>query len=116
MARHMHRRFLMRHAQEHIVTRAVLKAHHLLTDGSISARFLPHFARHDHGKEHFLPVDGVHLLADYFLYFFAHALRGRGERIYARRDLLDIAGAGEQDMAFDARVLRRFLRPLAHEF
>ena len=69
VARHMHGGFFVRHAEQHVVTRAVLKAHHLLPDGSISARFLPHFAGHYHGEEHFLPVDGVHLLTDDVLNF-----------------------------------------------
>ena len=55
--------FLVSHRQDHIPPIAVFEAPHLGVDLVPALGFLPDIGRLDHRHAHFLPADGVHLLA-----------------------------------------------------
>ena len=112
----MYRGLFVRHAEKHIAVASVLKTHHLLPDGRISAGLFPQLARHHDREKHFLPVLGIHLLADYLLYFQAHFLTGHRHRIDAASDLLDKSRADQKHVALYLGVLRDFLHSLANQF
>ena len=77
----LHGRLLMRHTEDNVAPAAILKAGHLAADALITAGFLPEGGGHDHGEQHFLPADRIHLLADNLLDLAGDPARRRIERI-----------------------------------
>ena len=100
---------LMRGAEAQAVVVTVVEADALGAVGVRAARFLPQLFGLQHGHEHFLGADAVHLLANDVLHLGQHALAQRKERVDTRGGFADEARAQKQAMARDFGVARIFL-------
>ena len=97
-------RLLMRQRQDEAPARAILEVEDLGNRDTPGR--LPELGRRQHGHEHLLPADCVHLLADDLHDLLVHAPAERQERPEARADLADEAAAHEQLVARRLRVRR----------
>ena len=116
VAREVNRCFLVRHAEHHVRAHAVGQANQLLADAREPAALLPEVGGQHDGEEHFLTVDGVHLLADDALDLLRDASCGRQKRIHAGVDLLDVAAAHHERVALNGAVRGFFFVALAEQF
>ena len=96
--RHMNRRFLVSHSEQHIFAASVLETHHFAADTVISARQFPQFARHHDGELDFLSVYFVHLVPYDVFDIKRHKLRGTCKRVYSVCHGLDITRPGKQNV------------------
>ena len=111
----MHGSLFVRHAQHHIRTGTVFKAHQLAAYGFIAARFAPQGRRHHHGEQHFLAADAVHFLANDGLDFGGDAPGHRGKREDSVAHALHIAAAHHQRLAGDLAIRGGLLVALGDE-
>ena len=73
----------------------------------VALRLLPELDRREHGHEHLLTADRVHLLADDLHDLLVHAPAEREECPHASRDLPDVPAADEQLVGHGVGVGRR---------
>ncbi len=89
---------LVSHRQDHVPFAAVLEADHLRADLEVATAVLPDLGRMDHRHLHLLAADPVDLLADHLLDAVGRPFAQGQQRVDARSELTDIAGAQQQSM------------------
>ena len=93
---------LVRHRQDVLTSRTVLEPEDLVD--VVAARLLPELERRQHGHEHLLAADRVHLLADDLDDLLVDAPAERQEGPDAGRDLADVPAAHEQLVRYGLRI------------
>ncbi len=91
----MERHGLLVGQRQHVLAAvSVLEAEDL--GDRVAARLLPELVGREHGHQHLLAADRVHLLTDDLHHLLVDAPAEREERPHARRDLADVPAANEE--------------------